>query len=84
MKFAYVGVRNGKRSVNIAMMLLVGVLSAAIGTGLSFLIAAVTPASTAITTLTNLLPRLLPIVVVIPPLIRGSAASMDDLDNLDN
>ena len=84
MKFAFVGVRNGKRTVNFAIVLLVGVLSAAVGTGLSFLIAAVTPASTVITTLTNLLPMFLPIIVVMPPLIRGLTASTDDLANLDD
>ena len=84
MRFAFVGVRKGKRTVNFVFVLLVGVLSAAIATGLSFLIAAVTTGSTVITTLTNLLPLVLPIFVVMPPLLRGLTASMEDLPNLDH
>jgi uncharacterized Tic20 family protein len=84
MKFAFVGLRQGKRRVNFAFVLLVGVLSAAIATGLSFLIAAVLPESTITTTLTNLLPLVLPVFIVMPPLLRGLTVSADQLPNLDD
>jgi uncharacterized Tic20 family protein len=84
MRFAFVVVRNGKRTVNFVFVLLVGILCAAIGTGLSFAIAAVTTESAGITSLTNLLPLILPILVIFPPLLRGLTASTDDLPNLDN
>ena len=84
MKLAFVHVRDGKRTVNLAVVLLIGVLSAAIGTGLSFLLAALLPASTATTTFTNLLPLLFPIVVVMPLLIRGLSATKNDSANLND
>ena len=81
MDFAFVRRRDGKRSLNIVAVLLVGVFSAAIGTGLAFLIAALLPASPMITTLTRFLPLLLPLLVVMPPLIRGLRGSTNRSSN---